>query len=126
MRGGRARLVWTTNFDPLIADGCAKVYGGTGQLTTVAIETGEIGRHVIDEGRWPVEVKLHGDFRSRRLKNIGDEPREQFFRPLRVMKFAPAQPASFESIPKQNRVHLPSELVDAPETAVWNLFARCV
>ncbi|MCS3446408.1 MULTISPECIES: SIR2 family protein [Bradyrhizobium] len=77
MRAGRARLVWTTNFDPLIADGCAKVYGGTGQLTTVAIETRSLGRQVIDEGRWPVEVKMHGDFRSRRLKNTGDELREQ-------------------------------------------------
>jgi len=32
----------------LIADGCAKVYGGTGQLTTVAIETGSLGRQVIE------------------------------------------------------------------------------
>ncbi|MFC5320292.1 SIR2 family protein [Bradyrhizobium oligotrophicum] len=77
MKGVRCRLVWTTNFDPLVADGCAKVYGGTGQLTTVAIETGSLGRDAIDEGRWPVEVKLHGDFRSRRLKNTGDELREQ-------------------------------------------------
>jgi hypothetical protein len=60
----------------IVADGCAKVYGGTGQLTTVAIETGTLGRDAIDEGRWPVEVKLHGDFRSRRLKNTGDELRE--------------------------------------------------
>ena len=77
MKGARCRLVWTTNFDPLVADGCAKVYGGTGQLTTVAIETGSLGRDAIDEGRWPVEVKIHGDFRSRRLKNTGDELREQ-------------------------------------------------
>jgi NAD-dependent SIR2 family protein deacetylase len=77
MKGGRCRLVWTTNFDPLVADGCAKVYGGTGQLTTAAIETGSLGRDAIDEGRWPVEVKIHGDFRSRRLKNTGDELREQ-------------------------------------------------
>lgn len=77
MKGARCRLVWTSNFDPLVADGCAKVYGGTGQLTTVAIETGSLGRNAIDEGRWPVEVKLHGDFRSRRLKNTGDELREQ-------------------------------------------------
>jgi hypothetical protein len=77
MKGARCRLVWTTNFDPLVADGCAKVFGGTGQLTTVAIETGSLGRDAIDEGRWPVEVKLHGDFRSRRLKNTGDELREQ-------------------------------------------------
>lgn len=77
MMGGRCRVVWTTNFDPLVADGCAKVYGGTGPLTTVAIETGSLGRDAIDEGRWPVEVKIHGDFRSRRLKNTGDELREQ-------------------------------------------------
>jgi len=24
MNGDRVRLVWTTNFDPLVADGCAK------------------------------------------------------------------------------------------------------
>lgn len=77
MKASRCRLVWTTNFDPLVADGCAKVYGGTGQLTTVSIETGTLGRNAIDEGRWPIEVKLHGDFRSRRLKNTGDELRDQ-------------------------------------------------
>jgi hypothetical protein len=27
MKGARCRLVWTTNFDPLVADGCAKVCG---------------------------------------------------------------------------------------------------
>jgi hypothetical protein len=32
---------------------------------------------LIGEGRWPVEVKLHGDFRSRRLKNTSDELRHQ-------------------------------------------------
>ncbi len=58
MKGARCRLVWTSNFDPLVADGCAKVYGGTGLLTTVAIETGSPGRNATDEGRWPVEVKL--------------------------------------------------------------------
>ncbi|WBL78127.1 SIR2 family protein [Bradyrhizobium xenonodulans] len=77
MRCNRTRLVWTTNFDPLVADGCAKVYGGTGHLTTVAIESAGLGREVMDEGRWPAEIKLHGDFRSRRLKNTTDELREQ-------------------------------------------------
>ncbi|WP_247971284.1 hypothetical protein [Bradyrhizobium sp. 195] len=62
VKGARCRLVWTSNFDPLAADGCAKVYGGTGQLTTVAIETGSLGRDAIDEGRWPVEGQA-----SRRL-----------------------------------------------------------
>lgn len=77
MRAGHARLAWTTNFDPLIADACAKVYDGTGHLTTVALDAPGLGREVINGERWPAEVKLHGDFRSRRLKNTTDELREQ-------------------------------------------------
>jgi hypothetical protein len=36
MRAQLTRLVWTTNFDPLVADACAKVYDATGPLTTIA------------------------------------------------------------------------------------------
>jgi hypothetical protein len=77
MKGDRARLVWTTNFDPLVADGCAKVFDSTSHLTTVALDAAALGREAINEGRWPVEIKLHGDFRSRRLKNTSDELRSQ-------------------------------------------------
>lgn len=77
MRANLCRLVWTTNFDPLVADACAKVYGGTGYLTTVALDAPDLAKQLIDEGRWPVEIKLHGDFRSRRLKNTTDELRLQ-------------------------------------------------
>lgn len=77
MKADRARLVWTTNFDPLVADACAKVYDGTGHLTTVALDAPGLGREVLNEGRWPAEIKLHGDFRSRRLKNTSDELRQQ-------------------------------------------------
>ena len=77
MKADRARLVWTTNFDPLVADACAKVYDGTGHLTLVALDAPELGREVLNEGRWPAEIKLHGDFRSRRLKNTNDELRHQ-------------------------------------------------
>jgi hypothetical protein len=77
MRAQLCRLVWTTNFDPLIADACARVYDGTGYLTTVALDAPGLAKQCVDEGRWPVEVKLHGDFRSRRLKNTSDELRLQ-------------------------------------------------
>jgi NAD-dependent SIR2 family protein deacetylase len=77
MRAQQARLVWTTNFDPLIADACAKVFDGTGALTTVALDAPALARQAISGGRWPVEVKLHGDFRSRQLKNTDDELRYQ-------------------------------------------------
>jgi hypothetical protein len=77
MKAGRTRVVWTTNFDPLVADACAKVYDGTGHLTTVGLDAPDLARDVLNSDRWPAEIKLHGDFRSRRLKNTGDELRQQ-------------------------------------------------
>lgn len=46
MRAQLARLVWTTNFDPLVADACARVYGGTGALTTVVLDAPDLARNV--------------------------------------------------------------------------------
>ena len=77
MRQQLTRIVWTTNFDALVADACAKVYDTTSELTTVTLDTVDLARNAITEERWPVEVKLHGDFRSRRLKNTDDELRHQ-------------------------------------------------
>jgi hypothetical protein len=85
MHAQSCRIVWTTNFDPLVADACARVYDGTGYLTTVALDSPDLAKQCIDEGRWPVEVKLHGDFRSRRLKNTADELRLQDERLRRVL-----------------------------------------
>lgn len=85
MRTQLCRLLWTTNFDTLVADACAKVYDGTGYLTTVALDGPDLAKQCIDEGRWPVEVKLHGDFRSRRLKNTADELRLQDERLTKVL-----------------------------------------
>ncbi len=85
MRANFANLIWTTNFDPLIADACAKVFAGTGALTTVALDAPELATQLICEQRWPLEVKLHGDFRSRRLKNTDDELRHQDARLRQVL-----------------------------------------
>ena len=71
------RIVWTTNFDTLIADACAKVFGTTGALTTIDLDTAVLAEQTIANERWPIEFKLHGDFRSRRLKNTDDELRQQ-------------------------------------------------
>lgn len=77
MRSGQARLVWTTNFDPLLADAAARVYGSTGALSTVGLDAPDLASQLLGEERWPLEIKLHGDFRSRRLKNTPDELRHQ-------------------------------------------------
>jgi hypothetical protein len=85
MRAQLTRLIWTTNFDPLTADACAKVYDGTGPLTTVALDAPDIASQCINDQRWPIEIKLHGDFRSRRLKNTSEELRHQDQRLRRVL-----------------------------------------
>ncbi|MBS1943337.1 MAG: SIR2 family protein [Bacteroidetes bacterium] len=77
MKAGRTKLVWTTNFDHLVADACAKVFETTGALTSVGLEGTDIAAQLIGEERWPLEVKIHGDFRSRRLKNTANELQEQ-------------------------------------------------
>lgn len=77
MRANLTRLVWMTNFDSLVADACANVFGATGPLTTISLETADSAAPLIGNERWPIEVKLHGDFRFRRLKNTSDELRHQ-------------------------------------------------
>ena len=85
MRGRQTRLVWTTNFDTLVDDACAKVFDTTSALTTVDLDRPELGEQAISGERWPVEIKLHGDFRSRRLKNTDDELRHQDTKLRRVL-----------------------------------------
>ena len=85
MRAELAPLVWTTNFDPLVADACARVFGGTGHLTSVDLDRPHLGEEAVSNRRWPVEIKLHGDFRSRRLKNTSDELRQQDARLRRLL-----------------------------------------
>jgi NAD-dependent SIR2 family protein deacetylase len=77
MKEGRCRLVWTTNFDHLNADACARVFGTTSALTLGGLDAPSLAHDAVGENRWPIEVKLHGDFRSRRLKNTAEELRRQ-------------------------------------------------
>ena len=77
MRHERTRIVWTTNFDTLVADACAKVYDTTSALTTIDLGSASQVQQSLADERWPIEIKLHGDFRFRRLKNTNDELRQQ-------------------------------------------------
>lgn len=85
MKAQFTKVVWTTNFDALVADACAKVYDSTGNLTSVSLDATDLAQQVIGTERWPAEIKLHGDFRSRRLKNTSDELREQDARLRKAM-----------------------------------------
>ncbi|MCJ2022056.1 SIR2 family protein [Methylobacterium sp. E-065] len=77
MKAKHTNLVWTTNFDHLLADACARTYGTTAALSTASLDGSVLAGEFISEQQWPIEVKLHGDFRSRRLKNTGEELRHQ-------------------------------------------------
>lgn len=70
---GKARITWTTNFDRNVEDSAANVFGTTGRLTVSTLDSSRLASETLLEERWPILVKLHGDFQSRRLKNTNDE-----------------------------------------------------
>ena len=74
---GRARVVWTTNFDRVVEDAATAVLGSSGRLTVATLDSPAIARQALDDARGPLLVKLHGDFQSRRLKNTAQELQSQ-------------------------------------------------
>lgn len=77
MAADRARAVWSTNFDSCIETSAAAVFANAGRLTVVSLDNPDLADQALNEERWPVHVKLHGDFHSQRLKNTSDELRSQ-------------------------------------------------
>lgn len=77
MKNGLARIIWTTNFDRNVEDSAAKVFKSTKNLVVAALDSPQLLGEAIQEERWPILGKLHGDFQSRRLKNVSDELRSQ-------------------------------------------------
>lgn len=73
----KARLVWTTNFDGMVEDSASTIFGTTTKLVTSTLDSSQVAMEALNEGRWPLLVKLHGDFRSRHLKNTSDELQAQ-------------------------------------------------
>lgn len=71
------RIVWTTNFDRMLEDAAAKVLGSTGRLVTADLRDPGKFRRAVEEGRWPVCGKLHGDYHSDALKNTDVELQKQ-------------------------------------------------
>lgn len=77
MKAGNVRLVWTTNFDRLVEDAAAATFGSTSALTVSTIDSSSVALRALNEGRWPLLGKLHGDFQSVALKNTSEELKTQ-------------------------------------------------
>lgn len=77
---GKVELIWTTNFDQLVERATAQnaIAERLSQgLTVASLDCPEKVMDVCRAGRWPLLIKLHGDFLYRKLKNTAAELREQ-------------------------------------------------
>ncbi len=77
MQLGKVGVVWTTNFDRLVEDAAALVTKTTRRLTISSTGDPEIALQALRDERFPLLVKLHGDFQSERLKNTSTELQSQ-------------------------------------------------
>ena len=77
---GRVEVVWTTNFDHLVERAAMqnvisdRLPRG---LTVAGLDCPEKAADVFRDARWPLLVKLHGDFLYRKLKNTAGELQHQ-------------------------------------------------
>jgi hypothetical protein len=74
---GKIGVVWTTNFDRLVEDAAAQVMKTTRNLTTSTTGDPAIALQALRDERFPLLVKLHGDFQSEKLKNTTAELQSQ-------------------------------------------------
>ena len=71
------KSVWTTNFDKLIENAASKLYNTTDELTVSTLDSNNIARDAINNEKWPLLIKLHGDFQSKKIKNTNSELEKQ-------------------------------------------------
>ncbi len=74
---GRAPVVWTPNFDRVHERAAELVLEPPAHLTVATLDTSKIATAALAGDRFPLYVKLHGDYQSDQLKNTAEELREQ-------------------------------------------------
>lgn len=72
---GKARAVFTTNFDTVVEKAVAKLSGAS--ISAFHLEGAHNASAAIDNEEYPVYCKLHGDFRYDSLKNLSDDLAKQ-------------------------------------------------
>lgn len=82
MAADAARVVITTNFDDLVEQAAREVLDSPlveprRPLTVASLDDADAAGRALVRSRWPLILKLHGDFRSVQLKNAPAELRGQ-------------------------------------------------
>lgn len=85
--------VFTVNFDPLIEIACTQAdqllpAESRAHYTVAALDSAHRAERALRESDWPLIVKLHGDYKSTRLKNTPTELLEQDEKLRRVLSGA--------------------------------------
>lgn len=73
MKHGFTRFIWTTNFDRTVEDAAFPVLGGSGKMVVAALGESKVVAQAINQQRFPIYAKMHGDFQSEELKNTPKE-----------------------------------------------------
>jgi hypothetical protein len=68
---GRARVVFTTNFDEVVETAYASISGRN--LTTFHVEGSYAAVDALNADQFPMYAKLHGDFRYQSVKNLSED-----------------------------------------------------
>lgn len=68
---GRARLVFTTNFDEVVETAYSAMAGQN--LSTFHLEGAYAAVDALNADQFPIYVKLHGDFRYQNVKNLSSD-----------------------------------------------------
>lgn len=71
------KAIWTTNFDAVMEESWQSLGMPISRLNSASIENSLKASQCLREDRYPLYVKLHGDFQSTSLKNTTNELKEQ-------------------------------------------------
>jgi len=74
---GVCKAIWTTNFDSIVEDSWQSLGLPISRLSVANIENSVKASQCLREDRFPLYVKLHGDFQSTNLKNTSEELKNQ-------------------------------------------------
>ncbi len=73
LKHGCIKLIFTTNFDKAFEDIAIKELKDSSSWFCATLDNSETGLQRFQANKFPLIVKLHGDFQSDELKNTGDE-----------------------------------------------------
>ncbi|DAA98943.1 TPA: hypothetical protein CPT88_00800 [Candidatus Gastranaerophilales bacterium HUM_8] len=77
MKLNACRIIWTTNFDKLIENAAYKLYNSNDELVVSTLDSNDLARDAVNNEKWPLLIKLHGDFQSNKIKNTDSELEKQ-------------------------------------------------